>query len=928
MKARLLISISGLALVLPSLRAQPQVSNATEAAAVTQVAARPAGTAQKLIQPDQILKPFNSGAQRTRVMVLLAEPEESRKPDWNNRAAMAKVRAAIKQRQDRALARLPASEHVVRHRFENFAGFSAEITLSALSQLLNDQEVLSIEPVREVHAHLAQGIPLINGMAYRSTYSGAGVAAAVVDTGVDYTHPRLGAGDFGPTSTKVLGGYNFGDQIPDPSAGDKVLVAGGQTVTDILPSTELCNPATGTWTATGSMTSARVGHTAILLPGGKVLLTGGESTGCCDVLPTAELYDPATETWSATSSMATPRIYPTATLLSNGKVLVAGGAGAYLDFVVFSSAELYDPATGTWTATGSMTTPRYGSTVTLLPSGKVLVAGGSGNPGSGPTYPASYTSELYDPATGTWSATSPMVHPHVVTRATLLPSGKVLLAGGGNAGTDTSVEAELYDPATGTWTATANTHYLYRNTLATLLPNGTVLIVAGGFGEDKCELYAPAHGTWTETGALEPACWPDTTTLLRDGKVLLTGEVYQDGQYLPVVEVYDPATGGWNAIGLMTSARVGSTATLLPGNPHGTSCAGILAGDLDTVGDYIGGVASAAKLYALKVTRLNSAKASNDRIAAAWDWCVSHKNDSPNYPILVISTSFGDGSYPSLCDASFPCLARAASNAVAAGITLLVSSGNDGYCDSIAEPACLSGVIAVGAVYDAPFGPSPSWCVNAASCAPTKGACGGCDTGFCAADPTTAANQVPSYSNSSTNVCVLAPSHNCYTTSIAGTGNDNSRNYTTNFGGTSAACPYAAGAVACLQSAAKARLGRYLTPAEVRANLTSTGDPRPDPKAGITMPRINLARAIDSLSPSPLVITPASAQLLPNGSFQLAFTAAPGATCTVLATSDPSQPLSNWTVAGAPAEVSAGQFQFTDPQATNNAQRFYRVRSP
>ena len=110
---------------------------------------------------------------------------------------------------------------------------------------------------------------------------------------------------------------------------------------------------------------------------------------------------------------------------------------------------------------------------------------------------------------------------------------------------------------------------------------------------------------------------------------------------------------------------------------------------------------------------------------------------------------------------------------------------------------------------------------------------------------------VPIYSNTSTNVGVLAPSHNCYTTCIVGTGNDGFGNYTTNFGGTSAACPYAAGAVACLQSAAKAMLGRYLSPAEVRVKLTSTGDPIVDGKApGITtLRRVNLGNAIGSLTP-------------------------------------------------------------------------------
>jgi len=132
-------------------------------------------------------------------------------------------------------------------------------------------------------------------------------------------------------------------------------------------------------------------------------------------------------------------------------------------------------------------------------------------------------------------------------------------------------------------------------------------------------------------------------------------------------------------------------------------------------GRYIGGVAYNAKLYALKVEDSNG-YIYNDSIVAAWNWCVSHKNDNSSYPILVISTSLGGGRYYSACDSSSGSLATAANNAVAAGITILASSGNDGYCDSIASPACLSNVISVGAVYDAPFGTYYP-CISSSSCA-------------------------------------------------------------------------------------------------------------------------------------------------------------------------------------------------------------------
>ena len=121
--------------------------------------------------------------------------------------------------------------------------------------------------------------------------------------------------------------------------------------------------------------TGRYYHTATLLPNGKVLVAGGNFTGTGGALASAELYDPASGTWTATGSLATARYAHTATLLPNGKVLVAGGVGT--SSTSLTSAELYDPASGSWTATGSLATARGGHTATLLPNGKVLVAGGS-----------------------------------------------------------------------------------------------------------------------------------------------------------------------------------------------------------------------------------------------------------------------------------------------------------------------------------------------------------------------------------------------------------------------------------------------------------------------------------------------------------------------------------------------------------------------
>jgi len=267
------------------------------------------------------------------------------------------------------------------------------------------------------------------------------------------------------------------------------------------------------------------------------------------------------------------------------------------------------------------------------------------------------------------------------------------------------------------------------------------------------------------------------------------------------------------------------------GEAHGTCCAGIAAGSLGTVGDYIGGVAPNAKIYALKASPDNAGLFYNDAILAAWDWCISHKNDDPQNPILVISNSLGGGSYNNhaAADADNPALAAAVKTANAAGITILASSGNDAYTNSIAAPAALSNVISVGAVYDAAIGTAAfSNCTDAQ----------------------TAADKVTCYSNTAAILDMLAPSHNAYTTDIAGTGGYSSGDYDSTFGGTSAACPYAAGAVAALQSAAKQLMHKYLTPDEIRTLLTATGDSTADTKAAIAKPRINLGAATTMLTSS------------------------------------------------------------------------------
>jgi N-acetylneuraminic acid mutarotase len=347
--------------------------------------------------------------------------------------------------------------------------------------------------------------------------------------------------------------------------------------------------AQNNFTNTGSLITGRQIHTATLLPNGLVLVTGGE-TLTNGRLASAELYNPATGTWTTTGSLANARDYHTATLLPNGMVLVTGGVDTNGNKL--ASAELYNPATGTWTATGSLATARNGHTATLLPNGMVLVTGG---------YNGGYlaSAELYNPATGTWMATGSLATARDGHTATLLPNGLVLVVGGmnnDNIENPVLASAELYNPATGTWTNTGSLNLARDGHTATLLPNGTVLVAGGiNYYSDllaTCELYNPAAGAWTTTGSLATWRIGPTATLLPNGTVLAAAgaNVATSGGSngdLASAELYNPATGTWTTTGSLATARAYHTATLLP---NGTV---LIAGGHDTNGN----VLASAELY-------------------------------------------------------------------------------------------------------------------------------------------------------------------------------------------------------------------------------------------------------------------------------------------------------------------------------------------
>ena len=256
--------------------------------------------------------------------------------------------------------------------------------------------------------------------------------------------------------------------------------------------------------------------------------------------------------WEYTGSLKTARFHHTATLLPDGRVLVAGGEDR---LYALASAELYDPATGTWSDTGSLNTARDSHTATLLPNGKVLVAGG------GETDLYSASAELYNPATGSWSPTGSFDTGRIFHTATLLANGKVLVAGGRDPRLVELASADLYNPATGTWSATGSLNTARYDHTATLLRNGMVLVAGGNPDElDSAELYDPATGTWSVTDSLNDGRADHVETLLPNGMVLVAGGTNFE---IDTAELYDPATGTWSLTGSLNTMRKDHAATLL-----------------------------------------------------------------------------------------------------------------------------------------------------------------------------------------------------------------------------------------------------------------------------------------------------------------------------------------------------------------------------
>ncbi|MEQ1526199.1 MAG: kelch repeat-containing protein [Gallionella sp.] len=365
---------------------------------------------------------------------------------------------------------------------------------------------------------------------------------------------------------KVNNGASYQLSITQPTGQNCTFTYGAGSVinADVTNMNVICGPAAvGSFVANTALMPTPVNANATtLLPNGKVLVI---DNGMTAQNTTPQLYDPATDTWSATGTM--PFAFDmglTSTLLPNGKVLVVGPSG---NSNGPGPAQLYDYVTNTWVAAPSSPTFHNRHTATLLPDGTVLVAGG-GSGGLG-----SVDAEIYTPSNtgGSWASVGSMIKIRGGHNATVLQNGMVLMTGETTTLTNNPEQSELYNPVSKTFNVPQSTGIIRSGARATMLSDGRVLLAGG---QDMTgpvagvEIYNPTTNSWTISGGTRTTALSGSTfTLLPSGKVLAAGGTQGAGGCmcgLNTAELFDPVTGTWTATGNMVVGRSGAAATLLP----------------------------------------------------------------------------------------------------------------------------------------------------------------------------------------------------------------------------------------------------------------------------------------------------------------------------------------------------------------------------
>jgi GH25 family lysozyme M1 (1,4-beta-N-acetylmuramidase)/N-acetylneuraminic acid mutarotase len=797
----------------------------------------------------------------------------------------------------------------------------------------------------------------------------------------------LAAGGFGtngnPTNTEVFnpaagqwtataGGLNAGRYYHTATllTSGQVLVTGGFNGTSDLASVELFDPASGLWTEAAPLHAAREFHTATLLLNGQVLVAGGATYFPTDI-PTngAELYDPGTGTWLQTGPLNVARGQHTAVLLPNGKVMVMGGyATNYL-----SSVETYDPSTGTWTTNNPMNLQRVDHTSTLLPSGKVLVAGGY--------YPMAgglRETEIFDPSSGTWTETGPLNFARRGHSATLLANGEVLVAGGE---APAAGSAEVYNPATGLWAVT-NALNVNRSDLAmTLLTNGQVL-AAGGAGSvsdlASAELYSVGLGY---SNSWQPQLAAVNSPLTLGSNLTLAGSQFQSvaegsggngsqdsAADYPLVQLR-ALESGESAFLAVTNWTTNSLTTVpLTNFPQGWA--------LMTV--FVDGIPSPSTL--VEVVE-GAATVTLSNLVQFFDFMARSVSVTTVPPGLAVTVTYNGSTAPPTNIGTYSVAAMVNDANYQGGATntlqieILRNFGVDAshFQDTNGIPETnWTQIFAEGQRFafvkatEGLTGPDdPTMATNVANATQAGLLAGVYHFAHPENRPTTngavqEADHLLSYAGSAIGPGRLRPVLDIETGNGTLTPSEMSdwvlafsQEVVSNRGAGATPIVY------CTQPYANNNFDTRVAGNALWLQASGGGDPTysSPPSNGFTNAtgvftnwafwQYNISGSAGGISPIDLDVchddfAPLSSYLIPapagtfpiqsatleDSGFHVAFTNVPGTHFTLVSATNVTTALSNWTVAGACLEVSPGEFQITDMQATNSPRRFYRVRSP
>lgn len=309
-------------------------------------------------------------------------------------------------------------------------------------------------------------------------------------------------------SPKAVDGYDYhtASLLPD---GSIIIIGGLGYVDRVHQETLLYSPYSGSLAPHASLGTARAAHVAFTLPNGKIIVAGGYNpyvgTSFDPAFKSSEIYDPNTKAFSPGPDMNFPRRNHVATALKDGRILITGGIQLIgRGFGASPNTEVFNPATNLFDAGERMTDGRWLHTATLLKDGKVLIAGGrNNNCTENCLIYALNSAEIYDPATGHYTATGPMHIARYNHTATALADGRVLILGGETTddlgtGNDQVGTAEIYDPATGQFTTWTSLLLPRSSHQAVELLNGKILVMGGlrasAVGTDQTEIFDPETG--------------------------------------------------------------------------------------------------------------------------------------------------------------------------------------------------------------------------------------------------------------------------------------------------------------------------------------------------------------------------------------------------------------------------------------------------